>query len=86
MKISRSEQPEKVVFTSKGQVVIPARIRRRHKIRKGTMAVVREEGTRIVLEPITAELIRSLRGSIKPHRGRDPLKILYEMRRQDRKL
>lgn len=77
-------QTGRVVFTSKGQIVIPAPIRRRYKIRKGTTAVISEEGTRIVLEPITDEFIRSLRGIDKPKRGaKSAMRLLWADRRRD---
>jgi AbrB family looped-hinge helix DNA binding protein len=61
-------EQDRVTFTSKGQVVIPAKMRRKHGIRKGTVAVVSDDGARIVLEPVTAESIRNLRGSLKGKR------------------
>ncbi len=75
------------VVTSKGQLVIPARLRRRYGIRKGTKVVFQEDGVRLILQPITDEFIRSLKGSLKPKKGqRSMLDTLYEMRRQERGL
>jgi AbrB family looped-hinge helix DNA binding protein len=51
--------------TTKGQLVIPARLRRRLGICRGTMVSFVEENGRLVLQPVTPEFIRSLRGSLK---------------------
>lgn len=50
--------------TSKGQIVIPAAVRRRFGIRKGTRIAVRvaEESHEIVLTPVTRDFIKGLRG------------------------
>ena len=70
--------------TSKGQLVIPAKLRRKHGIRKGTRVAFVEEGTRLVLQPITREFVRSLRGSLK---GEPSLmEILLEERKKEREL
>jgi AbrB family looped-hinge helix DNA binding protein len=69
--------------TSKGQIVIPAEVRRRFGIRKGTRISVRvdEEEHAIVLKPITREFIESLRGI---DRGRALLADLARERARDR--
>ncbi len=52
-----------VTFTSKGQLVIPAELRRKHKIEAGTKVKVFEDHLgRIVLQPITDEYIDRVRG------------------------
>jgi len=56
---------EKVRVNAKGQFVIPSRLRKKYGITKGTQVAFLEEGNRIVLQPITHEFIRSLRGSLK---------------------
>ena len=73
---------EKAVVSAKGQLVIPARLRRRLGIRKGTMVSFREDHGRLILQPITAEFIRSLRGSLKGEPS--ALKFLLEERKRDR--
>jgi AbrB family looped-hinge helix DNA binding protein len=75
---------ETAVVTSRGQMVIPARLRKRYGIRKGTRVSMQEDGPRIILEPITPEFIRSLKGSARGKRN--PLKILFADRRRERKL
>jgi AbrB family looped-hinge helix DNA binding protein len=53
------------VVTSKGQLVIPVRFRKRLGIKKGTTVAFSEEGGRLVIQPITAEFISQIRGSLK---------------------
>ena len=51
--------------TTKGQLVIPARIRRRFGIKAGTRVRFIERGGEIVLQPVTSAAIRSLCGVLK---------------------
>lgn len=68
--------------TTKGQLVIPARLRRKFGIRKGTRVALVEEGDRLFLQPVTPDFIRQLRGAA---RGRpSPLKFLLRERRRER--
>lgn len=70
--------------TTKGQLVIPSKVRKKYGIRKGTRVAIIEEETRIILQPLTREYIRSLRGSLKGEPS--ALQFLKEGRRQDREL
>ena len=70
--------------TTKGQLVIPSKLRRKYGIRKGTRVAMIEDGPRIVLQPLTREYVRSLRGSLKGESS--ALKFLKEGRSQDREL
>jgi AbrB family looped-hinge helix DNA binding protein len=56
---------ETAVVTTKGQMVIPARLRRLLGIEEGTTVVITVERGRLVVQPITTEFIRGLRGSLK---------------------
>jgi len=67
--------------TVKGQIVIPSRLRRKYGIKAGTRIDVMDEGSRIVLQPITREFIHGLRGVMK---GAGALQILTEARRKER--
>ncbi len=49
--------------TTKGQLVIPSKLRRKYAIRKGTRVAFVEEENRLILQPLTPQFIRSLRGS-----------------------
>ncbi len=66
--------------TTKGQLVIHSK----HSIKEGTQVAFVEQENRLVLQPLTPEFIRSLRGSLKgePY----ALKALLEDRRRERKL
>lgn len=74
---------ETVQFTTKGQVVIPARFRREFQIEEGTKAsvIITPEG--ILLRPITRSYIKSLRGSLK---GRGVMKSMLADRKTERAL
>ena len=66
--------------TTKGQLVIPSKLRRKYAIREGTQVAFLEEENRLVLQPITSEFIRSLRGFLKGEPS--PLKSLLEDRKR----
>jgi AbrB family looped-hinge helix DNA binding protein len=52
-------------FTSKGQLVVPAELRRKHGIGTGTRVKFLEDHLgRIVLQPITEEYVDRLMGSL----------------------
>lgn len=51
--------------TSKGQIAIPAPIRKRFGIEKGTRLYVEERGEEIVLKPITPEYLDKMAGVLK---------------------
>ena len=53
------------VMTAKGQIVIPARVRKHMNIKKGTRFSVIEKGQEIVLQPLTAEYFESMAGVLK---------------------
>jgi AbrB family looped-hinge helix DNA binding protein len=68
-----TEKPEAVWFTTKGQVVIPLRLRKQFDIVDGTKAVVQATPDGILLKPVTAALIRRGRGILKRTQGGKPL-------------
>jgi AbrB family looped-hinge helix DNA binding protein len=55
--------------TSKGQLAIPAKLRRKFNIKKGTRINFTEEGDRIVMRPVTREYIGSFCGIFKQKPG-----------------
>jgi len=69
------------VATQKGQIVIPAPLRRKYGIRKGTRIAVSDQQGWILLQPITTGYIRSLRGLL---RGTNSLAKLMEERARER--
>ena len=70
----------KSVVTAKGQIVIPAKLRRKHGIKKGTPVSFFERNGEIVLQPLTDEFIRSVRGI-----ARDWGDLLGELRNEKAK-
>jgi len=60
---------ETVNFGTKGQVVIPRRLRKEFEIEEGTKATVVSTPEGILLKPITRSYIKSLRGSLKGTRA-----------------
>ena len=72
-----------VYFSIKGQVVIPRRLRKEFEIEEGTRAYVQSTPQGILIKPLTAKHIRSLRGSLK---GRGVMKALLEDRKREREL
>ena len=63
----------KIRANSKGQIVIPVKLRQKYGIKKGTRIVVSDTGDTIVLKPITEEYLKKLQGSLK---GTGALKLL----------
>ena len=51
--------------TTKGQLVIPARIRRKLGIKPGTKICFVERGSDILFQPVTKEYIRNMSGMLK---------------------
>lgn len=56
---------ETASVSSKGQLVIPARLRRKYGIESGTKVRFVERDHEILLQPITKEYVRSLCGLLK---------------------
>ena len=52
-------------MTSKGQIVVPARLRKRYGIKPGTKIHFIERDHEILFQPVTKEYIRSLCGILK---------------------
>jgi antitoxin PrlF len=67
--MNTTEKAETVWFTTKGQVVIPLRLRKQFDIQDGTKAVVQATPEGILLKPVTAATIRKLRGILKRKPG-----------------
>jgi AbrB family looped-hinge helix DNA binding protein len=73
-------KPDTVCFSIKGQVVIPRRLRREFEIEEGTRAYVESTPEGILIKPVTARFIRSLRGSLKGTKAMDT--FMAERRRE----
>ncbi len=73
--------------TSKGQIVIPAGLREKYHIEKGTPVTFIEEGGRLYLAPMTSDAIRKCFGMFKPLKGeKSGLETLAEEKKRDRDL
>lgn len=70
---------------AKGQIVIPASLRRKLGIKEGTRIQIElnEEAGEIVLKPITREFVHSVRGKFK---GKGLLKALMAEKKKERQL
>jgi AbrB family looped-hinge helix DNA binding protein len=78
-----TSKPETVKFTTKGQVVIPRKLRREFEIEDGTRAYVEATPDGILIKPVTAKFIRSLRGSLK---GTKAMEVFQAERKKERDL
>ncbi len=70
------------VVTSKGQLVVPASLRRRYGISKGTRLAFLDEDGRLTIQPINAAFFRSLRGSWQ---STPTLGVLLRERKRDKR-
>jgi len=61
--------------STKGQIVIPALLRRKYGIKAGTKFIVTDDGEAIILKPVTEQYLKALQGSL---RGKGTIKILNE--------
>ncbi|MEW6040741.1 MAG: AbrB/MazE/SpoVT family DNA-binding domain-containing protein [Elusimicrobiota bacterium] len=67
--------------TTKGQIVIPSKIRRIYNIKKGTKLCVMERGDEIVLKPLTSEYFEKMAGILKT-RGKLTKSLLAEREKE----
>jgi len=56
---------EESTMTSKGQIVVPAKLRRRYGLKPGTKVYFIERDDEILFQPVTKEFIRSVHGMLK---------------------
>ena len=82
---TKGEQEMETVATSKGQVVIPSKVRRLLGIKDGTYLQidVDEVAKKIILTPVTREYVHSLRGKYK---GKGLMKALMADKKYEREL
>jgi AbrB family looped-hinge helix DNA binding protein len=82
-----TETANAVWFTTKGQVVIPLRLRKQFHIEDGTKAIVEATADGILLKPVTAVTIRRLRGILKRKPGEKPFaEQMAEHKREEKGL
>ncbi len=73
--MSVKSKSDSVWFTTKGQIVIPAWLRREFHIENGTRAVVQSTPEGILLKPVTKHAIARLRGILKRKPGGKPFAV-----------
>ena len=81
--MSKTQKQDTVSFTVKGQVVIPRWLRKEYEIEEGTRATVYPTDEGILIKPITAKHIKSLRGSLKGSKAMD---VFLAERKRERDL
>ena len=77
------QQPATVFFSVKGQVGIPRWLRREYDIGEGTRAHVEATEQGILIRPVTAKHIHTLRGSLK---GSRTMEVMMNERKRERTL
>ena len=73
------------IATTKGQIVIPSKVRSRLGIKEGTriQIEVNEKDKSIILTPITRQYVHSIRGKLKGH---GLVKTLMAEKKKEREL
>lgn len=72
----------KTKITKKGQIVIPAKLRKKYDIKTGTTIRVEDQDGKIILTPVTTDYIENLRGIT---RGSGALRMLEKERKKERR-
>jgi len=75
---------DKTTVTTKGQVVIPSRLRKKFNIKQGTQVAFYESEGTIVIKPITDEYLQRMAG-FTGTKGK-LLKVLKEEKAKEREL
>ncbi len=70
----------KTYVNGKGQIVIPAELRRKYGIQPGTRIFMIDNGEAIILKPVNEESLKRLQGKFK---GKGMLKSLLEERQKE---
>ena len=85
--MNTTTQADTVWFTTKGQVVIPLRLRKLYHIEDGTRAIVTATDEGILLKPVTKHAINRLRGILKRKPGQPPMSEWWvEHQREEKEL
>ncbi len=72
-----------VTTTVKGQIVIPAHLRKKYGIKKGTPVNIYEQGGKIIVEPIPDDPIETGKGMLKT-KGRILARLLADRREESK--
>jgi AbrB family looped-hinge helix DNA binding protein len=75
---------QSVIMSTKGQVIIPASIRKKYGLKKGVKLIIEDEDSYIKIIPKTTDLTK-LCGILKGHLDSSSVrKQIEEMRKEDR--
>jgi len=78
-------EPYRIRISSKGQVIIPAEIRKRHGLTTGTRATWTEDRGQLILTPVSTQRLKQIRGILKPCAGEpSAFEGLFEERERER--
>ena len=80
-----TRKTDTVLFTAKGQVVIPSWLRKEFQIEAGSKAIVQPTPDGILLKPVTRHTIAKLHGILKRKPGGKPLAEEWAEYRRDEK-
>ncbi|MFM7103058.1 MAG: AbrB/MazE/SpoVT family DNA-binding domain-containing protein [Verrucomicrobiota bacterium] len=87
LSVTGTNPVETARFTTKGQVVIPFRLRKQYEIEDGTKVVIQATPEGILLKPVTPALIKRGRGILKRKPGGKPLVEEWaEQKKREREL
>ncbi len=75
---------ETSIVTVKGQIVVPAKIRKKFGIKKGTKIAFIEQNNKLIIQPLDKSYFESLAGMLGTEG--DMLKSLMEDKKQEREL
>jgi AbrB family looped-hinge helix DNA binding protein len=81
--MNAATKTDTVCFSTKGQVVIPRKLRKEFEIEGGTKAFVQSTPQGILIKPLTARHIHNLRGSLK---GSKAFEVFKSAREKERSL
>jgi AbrB family looped-hinge helix DNA binding protein len=68
------------VVTTKGQIVIPSKIRRKLNIKRGTKLYIEEKGDELIIKPVTSKYFEKIAGVLET-RGKLSRTLVDERRR-----
>ena len=75
---------ETSIVTVKGQIVVPAKFRKKFGIKKGTKIAFIEQNNKLIIQPLDKSYFESLAGMLGSEG--DMLKSLMEDKKQEREL
>jgi antitoxin PrlF len=74
----------KIKISAKGQISIPADLRRRYDLNMGDQLIIRETDQGLVLTPVPEHPLLELRGYLKSKQGKKLTEELLDERKSDR--